>query len=414
MQEDAAMQVVHPVCCGLDVHQATLTACLRHASDDGQSTTELREFGTVYSELLALSDWLVDQHCPVVALESTGVYWKPVYHVLVGVVEVLVGNAREMRPRPGKKTDKADARWIAALLAHGLIRPSFVPPPETRALRDLTRTRVGLVQTRTQAKNRVQKVLEDSNIKLASVVSDVFGKSGRQMLQALLAGERDAQKLASMALGRLRRKLPELELALTGQFTEHHGRLIALSLELIDLLERQIAELDEQIRMLVEPFLPQIEQLDSIPGVDATAARDILGEIGMDMSRFGTAARLASWAKVSPGNNASAGKRHQGRTGKGNRYLRRILVQCAWTARKTPTFLGQTFRRLVAHLRGKRAAVAVGHKILVIVYHLLWQGTYYEEQRYTDQRPKQEERDRKRAIKALERLGYHVTVKRVA
>jgi transposase len=188
------MQVVHPVCCGLDVHQATLTACLRRVSDDSQVTTDLREFGTTYPELLALSDWLVDQHCPVVAMESTGVYWKPIYHVLVGVVDVLVGNAREMRPRPGRKTDKADARWIAELLAHGLISPSFVPPPAIRALRDLTRTRVGLVQTRTQAKNRVQKVLEDSNIKLASVVSDVFGKSGRRMLQALMHGERDAQQ----------------------------------------------------------------------------------------------------------------------------------------------------------------------------------------------------------------------------
>jgi transposase len=407
------MQVVHPICCGLDVHQARLTACLRHVNDAGQVTTEWREFGTLYSELLALSDWLVAQHCPIVAMESTGVYWKPIYHVLVGVVEVLVGNAREMRPRPGHKTDPADARWIAELLAHGLIRPSFVPPPETRALRDLTRTRVGLVQTRTQAKNRVQKVLEDSNIKLGSVVSDVFGKSGRQMLKALIEGERDAQKLASLALGRLRRKLPELELALTGQFTDQHGRLIALSLELIELLERQITALNEQMRLLVEPLLPQIEQLDSIPGVDATAARDILGEIGTDMSRFGSAARLASWAKVSPGNNASAGKRRQGRTGKGNRYLRRVLVQCAWAARKTSTFLGRTFRRLEARLGGKRAAVAVGHKILVIVYHLLWQGTYYEEQRYADQRPKQEERDCKRAITALKRLGYDVTVKRI-
>jgi transposase len=257
-------------------------------------------------------------------------------------------------------------------------------------------------------------VLEDSNIKLASVVSDVFGKSGRQMLQALLEGERDAQTLASLALGRLRRKLPELEVALTGQFTEHHGRLIAWSLELIDLLERQLAELDEQIRLLVEPLLPQIEQLDSIPGVDAIAARDILGEIGTDMSRFGSAARLAAWATISPGNNASAGKRRQGRTGKGNRSLRRVLVPCAWAARKTPTFLGRTFRRLAARLGGKRAAVAVGHKILVIVYHLLWQGTYYEEQRYTDQRPQQEERDCKRAITALERLGYQVTLKRAA
>ena len=301
------MQVVHPVCCGLDGHQATLTACVRHGNDAGQSTTALREFGTTYAALLALSDWLVAQHCPIVAMESTGVYWQPVYHVLVGVIEVIVGNAREMRPRPGKKTDTADARWLAELVAHGLSRPSCVPPPETRALRALTRTRVGLVQTRTQAKTRVQKVLEDSNIKLGSVVSDVFGKSGRQMLQALLAGERDAQQLASVALGRLRRKLPELEVALTGQFTEHHGRLIALSLERIDLLERQIAALNEQMRLRIAPLLPQLEQLDSIPGVNATAARDLVGEIGTDRSRFGSAARLASWAKVSPGNNASAG-----------------------------------------------------------------------------------------------------------
>jgi transposase len=198
------MQIVHAVCCGLDVHQATLTACLRRVSEEGQITTQLRESGTTYPELLALGDWLVAQDCPVVAMESTGVYWKPIYHVLSGVVEVVVGNAREIRPRPGKKTDKADATWIAELLAHGLIRPSFVPPPAIGALRDLTRTRVGLVQTRTQAKNRVQKILEDSNIKLASVASDVFGTSGRRMLEALIAGERDPQKRASMALGRLR------------------------------------------------------------------------------------------------------------------------------------------------------------------------------------------------------------------
>jgi transposase len=264
---------------------------------------------------------------------------------------------------------------------------------------------VGLVPTRTQAKHRVQKVLEDSHITLASVVSDVFGTRGRPMLQALLAGERDAQTFASMALGRVRRKLPELEVALTGQCTEHHGRLRALSLELIELLERQIAERDEQMRLLVEPFLPQIEQLASMPGVDATAARDILGEIGMDMSRCGSAARLASWAKGSPGNNARAGKRRQGRMGKGNRSLRRVLVQWAWAARKTPTCLGRTFRRLAACLSGKRAVVAVGHKMLVIVYHLLWQGTSDEEQRDADQRPKQTERDGKRAITALERLG---------
>lgn len=408
------MQVVHPICCGLDVHQAILTACLRRVSDDGQVTTALRSFGTTYPELLELSDWLVEQDCPVVAMESTGIYWKPIYHVLAGVVEVLVGNAREMKPRPGKKTDKADATWIAELLAHGLVRASFVPSPDLQALRNLTRTRVGLVQTRAQAKNRVHKVLEDSNIKLGSVASDVFGKSGRDMLRALIHGERDAQKLASMARGRLRRKLPELELALTGQFTEHHGRLIALSLELIEMLERQIDDLNEQIGLLVEPLTPQIEQLTSLPGIDATAARDIIGEIGTDMSRFGSAARLSSWAKMSPGNNESAGKRRRSGTGKGNRYLRRILVQCAWAARKTSTFLGRTFRRIEARIGGKRAAVAVGHKMLVIVYHLLWQGTFYEAQRYIDQQPNQEESERPRAIRALERRGYRVTVESMA
>jgi transposase len=391
-----------------------LTACLRRVHEDGQVTKDVREFDTTYTALLALSEWLHEVHCPVVAMESTGVYWRPVYHVLVGTVDVLVGNPQEMRRRPGHKTDKADARWIAELLAHGLIRPSFIPPPAIQALRDLTRTRVGLVQTRTQAKNRVTKVLEDTNIKLASVVSDLFGTSGRRMLAALIAGERDPRVLAHLALRRLRRKLPELEVALTGQFTEHHAGIIQLSLELIDLLDRQIATLDEQIGALVAPLAPQIEQLTSIPGLQATAARVILAEIGTDMSRFGADARLASWAGMCPGNNESAGKRRHGRTRKGNRYLRRVLVQCAWATRKTPTYLGRTFRRLEPRLGGKKAAVAVAHKILVIVYHLLQEGTFYEEERYDRLQPRQEERQRKRAIKVLEQLGYQVTLEKVA
>ena len=205
------MQVVYPVCCGIDVHQAQLTACLRRVDEDGHVTQEVQEFGTTTSALLAFQEWLTTQHCPVVAMESTGVYWKPVYHILVDTVEVIVGNPREMRPRPGHKTDPADARWIAELLAHGLIRPSFIPPPPIRALRDLTRTRVALIQARSQTKNRVYKILEDTNIKLASVVTDLFGKSGRRMLAALIAGERDPQQLAAMALGKLRRKIPDLE-----------------------------------------------------------------------------------------------------------------------------------------------------------------------------------------------------------
>lgn len=314
------MDVVYPICCGIDGHQATLTAWLRRVSQDGQITTELREFGTTYPDLLTLSDWLVAAHCPVVARESTGVYWKPIYHVLVGVAEVFIGNADDMRRRPGKKTDKADALWIAELLAHGLIQPSFIPPPEIRALRDLTRTRVALIQTRPQAKNRIQAVLEDTNMKLASVASDVFGKSGRPMLNALMAGERDPKTLATMALGKMRRQLPQLELALTGQFTDHHGRIIQGALDLIDLLDRQLAEIDVHLGQLVESLHPQLEQLDTIPGVDATAAWLVIAEIGTDMSRCGSHARLAAWAGVSPGNNESAGKRRRGKSRRGKRY----------------------------------------------------------------------------------------------
>ena len=407
------MQVVHPVCCGIDGHAAQLTACLRRVSDDGQISTEWQDFGTTYDQLLALRAWLDEQGCPIVVLESTGVYWKPIYHVLVVTLEVIVANARSVRQRPGKKTDKADAAWLAELLAHGLVDPSFIPPPAVQALRDLTRTRVALVQTRSQVQNRISKVLEDTNIKVAHVVSDLFGTSGRRMLKALCAGERNPQQLAALALGTLRRKLPELALALTGQFTAHHGRLIQGELELMELLERQIADLDEQIRQATEPFAPQLEQLQSIPGIQAITARDITAEIGTEMRRFGSATRLSSWAGVSPGNNESAGKRRKGRTRTGNRYLRRVLVQCAWAARKTPTFLGRTFRRLESRLGRKKAAMAVAHKILVIIYHVLMDGTFYEESRYDRHDAREEERDKKRAIAALERLGYEVTLSSV-
>lgn len=404
------MQVIHPVCCGIDGHPTQLTACLRRVGDDGTIHTEWRDFGTTYDQLLALRAWLAEQGCPIVVLESTGVYWKPIYHVLVERLEVVVANAHSVRQRPGKKTDKADAAWLAELLAHGLVDPSFIPPPEVQALRDLTRTRVALVQTRTQVQNRISKILEATNIKVAHAMSDLFGTSGRRMLKALCAGERNPHKLAALALGTLRRKLPELELALTGQFTEHHGRLIQGELELMDLLERQIAAFDEQIRQATEPFAPQLEQLQSIPGIKSITARDIIAEIGADMSRFGSAKRLSSWAGMAPGNNESAGKRRKGRTRKGNRYLRRVLVQCAWAARKTPTFIGRTFRRFESRLGRKKAAMAVAHKILVIIYHVLIDGTFYDESRYDRHDAREEERDKKRAIAALERLGYAVAL----
>lgn len=403
------MEVAHPVCCGIDVHQKELVACLRRTLDAGKVEKETRSFSTTMPELLALAEWLTEQRCPIVAMESTGVYWKPVYHVLSAhSLEVVVGNPRDMRQRPGRKTDKNDADWISELLAHGLVAPSFVPPPEICALRDLTRMRVQLINTRTQSKNRVHKVLEDSNIKLGSVASDLFGVSGRAMLGALIEGQRDAKELAKLARGRLRNKIPELEMALQGQFTEHHGAIIKLSLELVDTLNAQIAELDAQVLRVVEPMAAELEQIASIPGVKQTAARLILAEIGTDMSRFGSAGRLASWAGVCPGNNESAGKRRRGRANKGNRWLRRVLVECAWATMRTDTFLGETFRRLRARIGGKKAALAVAHKILVIVYNLLSQGTFYEEQLYTGRNQRMEERWKKNAVKTLQRLGFEV------
>jgi transposase len=293
--------VVHPICCGIDVHQAQLTACLCRVDADGPVTQEVREFATTDDAVLTLSTWLTEQQCPVSALESTGVYWRPVYHVLVGTVEVRAGHAQEMRRRPGHKTDTADARWMAECLAHGLIRPSCIPPPPMGARRDLTRPRVALIQSRAQANNRVINVCEETHITLTRVVSDLFGRSGRRMLAALLAGERDPKTLAARALGVLRRKQSQLELALTGPCTEHHAWLFQGALERIDLHDRQITDLDQHIGELMAPLAPQMEQLTSIPGVEATAARAILAEIGTEMRHCGSAARLASWAGVWPG-----------------------------------------------------------------------------------------------------------------
>jgi len=411
-EKEAVMEVVHLVCCGIDVHRQSLTACLRRVDATGTVAKEVATFGTMYRELLRLSDWLVEGHCPIVVMESTGVYWRPVYHVLTGNVEVLLANPHEVRQRRGKKTDKADAEWLAELLAHGLVTPSFIPTPEISTLRDLTRMRTGLVQTRTQAKNRVLKVLEDTNLKVGDVVSDVFGVSGRRMLDALVAGERDPVVLAEMALRKLRSKIPALQLALEGSFTEHHGWLIQMSLDMVDMANRQIHEMDERIGKLLEPLSSQAAQLATIPGVSEQAARVILSEIGADMSRFGSPQRLASWAGMCPGNNESAGKRRSGRTRKGNKHLRRVLVECAWATVRTDSFLGRTFRRHRARIGGKTAAVAVGHKILVIVYHLLAEGSVYDGERYDRPDPKEEARRISRAVQALARLGYEVELKK--
>ena len=402
------MEVIHSVCCGLDVHQASVTACLRRMAEDGTITLEITEFSTTVQGLVELSEWLIEGNCPIAAMESTGVYWKPVFHILSAVVEIWVVNARDVKHRRGKKRDPVDAKWISELLAHGLIEPSFVPPPQISALRDLIRMRTALVQTRTQIKNRTLAVLEDTNVKLASVVSDPFGVSGRAMMDALAKGHRDPKALAQLAMGVLRRKIPQLEAALEGTFTDHHALLMNLNLDMIDHTNAQIAQLDERIGELMKPLQKEAERIESIPGVNQKASRIILSEIGTDMSRFGSDARLSSWAGMCPGNNESAGKRKSGKTRKGNRYLRRVLVQCAWATRNTDTFLGSTFRRLRARIGGKKAAVAVGHKILVIVYHLLHEGTMYDEGRYNRPKQRQEKRELERALLTLKRLGYQV------
>ena len=411
------MQVVHPVCCGLDVHKKVVVGCLRRDGGGGNVSKETRSFETTLSGLGELKGWLEEQGCKVVAMESTGVYWKPVYYVLEEQFEVTVANPRDLRQRRGKKTDKMDAAWISELLAHGLVPNSFIPPRDIGALRDLTRTAAALVQTRTQAKNRVHKVLEDTNIKLASVVTDLFGKSPRAMLEALVNGERNPRRLAQLALGRLRNKLPELELSLAGRFSEHHAAIIRMALAQIDLYDQHLAELDRLVAALLERR-PEItsaaEQLRSIPGVERRSAQAIIAEIGVDMHQFGSDKRLASWAGVCPGNNESAGKRRSGRTRKANRWLRRTLDQCAWAARKTDTFLGRTFRTLQSRIGGKKAAMAIAHKILIITYHLLSTGTLYDDEVYRRTNPDLEARWANNAVRTLERLGYKLTLERAA
>ena len=409
------MDLMYPVCCGLDVHKKQVTACLRRASGKRDVRLEVREFPTTVAGLSDLAVWLSDNDCLVAAMESTGVYWKPVYHVIAeSLQEVIVGNAHDMRPPPGKKTDKADAKWIAELLAHGLVRPSFIPPPKIRALRDLTRLRVKYIDMRTQAKNRVHRLLEDCNIKLSSVATDIFGKSGRAILAALIQGERDPAVLADLALGLLRRKIPQLELALQGQFTEHHSMLIQQSLAQVDLFDSQLAQMDARIDALLADHQEEVEQLASIPGMKDKSAATVIAEIGTDMSRFGQDSRLASWAGICPGNDESAGKRRSGKIRKGNKWLKRILTQCAWAARKTDTHLGRVFLRLEKRIGRQKAAIAVGHKILVISYHLLNDGTFYEEERYDQLSTKEQQRRQKAAVRTLEILGYDVQLVQTA
>jgi transposase len=404
------MDVAHERCCGLDVHKKTVVACLLTPGLRGGAIREVRTFGTTTRELLALTDWLSAAGCTHVAMESTGSYWKPVYNILEGTFELLVVNAQHLKAVPGRKTDVRDAEWIADLLRHGLLRPSFIPSRPERELRELSRYRTTLVRERASEVNRIQKVLEGANIKLASVASNVVGVSGRAMLAALVAGEEDAQMMAGLALGKLRNKKAALEEALHGRLEAHQRFLLAAQLRHIDNLGALIEEVSGEIEERLRPFQPDLERLTTIPGVGRRIAETLLSELGAEMGRFPSARHLASWTGLCPGQHQSAGKSHSGRTRKGSPWLRSALVEAARAAARSRTYLGAQYHRIAARRGANRAAVAVAHSILTIVYHILARGQTYVDlgDNYFDQL----HRDRvcSRLTHRLEALGYSVSL----
>jgi transposase len=405
------MERVIERCGGLDVHKKTVAACVRVHGEQ-----HVRTFGTTTAELLALRDWLQAHGVTHVAMESTGVYWKPIFYVLEDIATCVLANAVQIAQVPGRKTDVKDCIWIAQLLEHGLIRGSFVPPAPIRELRDLTRYRKALIQERTRAANRLHKVLEDAGVKLASVASDILGVSGRAMLNALVHGTTDAEVLADLARGTLRKKLPALRQALQGRFRAHHGFLVAQILAHLDALDEAIEAVSAQIEVVVAPFTEEVERLDTIPGVNRRTAEVLIAEIGVNMSVFPTAGHLASWAGLCPGNNESAGKHRSGRTRKGDGWLRGALTEAALAAgtHSAKGAFAARYRRVMRHRGHKKAVIAVAHAMLVTAYYLLARkityqdpGADYYERRYLD-------RARHRAIQTLERQGYRVTLEPAA
>jgi transposase len=405
------MDVVYTHCCGLDVHKKTVAACLITSTAGAEPVKEIRTFGTMTTDLLALADWLQEAGCTHVAMESTGVYWRPVYNLLEGQFELLVVNAQHMKAVPGRKTDVKDAAWIAELLRHGLLRGSFIPSKPQRQLRELTRYRSTLVQDRARALNRLQAVLEDANLKLASVVTDINGVSAQAMLEAILAGQRDVEVLADLARGRLRAKRDQLKVALEGRVTAHHSFVMTEHLSTLEYLDEAIERVSGEIDQRLTADQEAIALLDTIPGVGQRAAEILIAEIGTDMSRFPSAKHLASWAGMCPGNHESGGKRLSGKTRKGNRWLRQVLVEIAHVASKTKnTYLAAQYKRIAARRGKKRALIAVGHTILTIVYMMLTRKQPYQDlgAAYFDQR--EQERVERRLVHRLERLGYEVSL----
>jgi len=405
------VQVIYDRCCGLDVHKKSVTACT--VTPEGK---EIQTFATMTGDIIALVDWIKNKGCSHVAMESTGVYWKPLYNLLeVEQIETLVVNAQHIKAVPGRKTDVKDAEWIADLLRHGLLKGSYIPGRDQRELRELVRYRRSLINERSREVNRLQKVLEGCNIKLSSVASDITGVSAKAMLKAIIDDVGDPVVVAKLAKGKLKNKQKELEKALLGLVGPHQKMILTAQLNHIEFLDQQIIELNQEIEARLHPFELELELLDSIPGIGRRTAEDILAEIGTDMNRFSSSAHLASWAGMSPGNNESAGKRKSGKTTKGNKSLRVTLVLAARAAAKSNnTYLSAQYRRIAARRGGNRAAVAVGHSILVMTYHMLKKRESYKElgSDYFDQRKK--DHVIKSSIKRLESLGLKVTVEAAA
>jgi transposase len=409
------MEVHFANCAGLDVHKDTVVACSRRVID-GKIVREVRTFKTTTSDLLALSEWLGTLGCTHIVMEATGVYWKPVWNILSdGDFELMLANAAHVKNVPGRKTDVNDATWLADLLAHGLIRGSFVPDTQTQEQRGLLRTRKQLTRERTSHVQRLQKTLEEANIKLDSVISDIIGASGRAMIEALIAGETNPARLAQLASTRIKASPATLSEALRGRVTKHHRFLLRLHLEQIDTLERAVAEIDKEVEANLDPFRPLIPVLTSIPGIGELAARVLLAEIGTDMSRFPTAGHLISWAGLCPKNDESAGKRRSTRMRKGAPWLKTTLIQCAWAAtRKKGSYLQAKFHRLRARRGAKKAVGAVAASILTAAYHMIADGTFYQDlgAEHFDRRSKPTQI--KRLVAKLQSLGYEVEIKPLA
>lgn len=446
------MEILYERCAGLDVHKKNVKVCLITSAGAQRPRKEFRTYQTTTHHVLEMRDWLQEQGCTHIAMESTGVYWKPIYNLLESDFELLVVNAHHLKTVPGRKTDVKDAEWIADLLRHGLLRASFIPQAPQRELRELTRYRTRLVEERSREINRVQKTLEDTNLKLGDVVSDVMGKAARSILYRIAEGETDPARLAALAVGRVRATQDELESALTGKVTAHHRFMLGEHLKQIEHLDAAIERLTTEIarrfslpdppsdqrepttrqtsshegRAVSEPEASSEQQgplswqeavalLSSIPGISERAAHGILAEIGIEMQRFPTASHLASWAGLCPGNHESAGKRLSGKTRKGNAWLRRLLLQAAHAAAHSKnTSLAAQYHRLAARRGAKRAAVAVAHSILVIIYHLLKNCVRYQELggNFFDERDRQAVE--KRLIRRLQRLGYQVDLQPLA